>query len=261
MKVFIKILKVLALLLVLWFVQLILVGWWVRHHKQNRPEYVLLEIPGQAYRLPVKKYNMWVHPYSAKTDQAAFGFSLILPDLAPSTTDPAEAAQWGTGTGWHRELHVFMQYEDAELISQQQMADEDFQQSDYFRRASILHPPIKPEKYLDPKKYTVLTNGCREYEGIFDEGQLLFECGTGDSMWVTTCELDVPSPVCQSVIKFDNKMQLNYFYGFDFVNRNVEIHDGLLKLLNSFRVPDQRRSLPDAAGDSVRIDESTNHGR
>ena len=237
MKVFIKILKVLALLLVLWFVQLILVGWWVIHHKQNRPEYVMLAIPKQAYRLPVKKYNMWVQPYSAKTDQAAFGFSLILPNLAPSTTDPAEVAKWGMGTGLHKELHILMQYY-VDPISQQQMADLDFQQSAYYRRASILHPPLKPRKYLDPKKYTVLANGCRKYEGFFNEGEILFECGTGNSMWVTTCELDVPFPGCQSLVQFEHKMALDYSYGYNFVDRNVEIHGGLLKLLKSFRVPD-----------------------
>ena len=238
MKVFIKILKVLALLLVLWFVQLILVGWWVIHHKQNRPEYVMLAIPKQAYRLPVKKYNMWVQPYSAKTDQAAFGFDLILPNLAPFPTDPAETAKWPTGTGWHKDLHILMQYEDAELISQQKMADLDFKESDYYRRASILHPPLKPMKYLDPKKYTVLANGCRKYEGFFDEGDMLLECGSGESMWVTTCKLDVPSPGCQSLVQFEHKMALDYSYGYNFVDRNVEIHDGLLKLLKSFRVPD-----------------------
>ena len=235
MKVFIKILKVLALLLVLWFVQLILVGWWVIHHKQNRPEYVMLAIPKQAYRLPVKKYNMWVQPYSAKTDQAAFGFSLILPNLAPSTTDPAEVAKWGMGTGLHKELHILMQY-GVDTASQQVIADGTFQVSNYYRPASIHHQPVKIQQCLNPKKYAVLPNGCRKY-GV-DNCEILLECGTGESMWVTTCELDVPFPGCHSALKFDHQMQLDYSYGYNFVDRNVEIHDGLLKLLKSFRVPD-----------------------
>ena len=209
------------------------------HHKQNRPEYVMLAIPKQAYRLPVKKYNMWVQPYSAKTDQAAFGFDLILPNLAPFPTDPAETAKWPTGTGWHKDLHILMQYEDGELISQQQMADLDFKESGDLRRlGSLPPPPLKPMKYLDPKKYTVLANGCRKYEGFFDGGDMLLECGSGESMWVTTCKLDVPSPGCQSLVQFEHKMALDYSYGYNFVDRNVEIHDGLLKLLKSFRVPD-----------------------
>lgn len=239
MKIFFK--TLLGLLVLLLGLMIFLVMWVVIAHpmlsRLNQPEYELLTIPGQVYRLPVRQYNMWVQPYSAKTDQAAFGFELILPNLAPSTTDPAETAQWGNGTGWHRQLHVFMQYY-VDPISQQKMADLDFKASDWFRRASILRPPIKPQKYLDPKKYTVLTNGCRKYEGVFDEGEILLECGTGDSMWTTQCEVERPAPACQSVFKFDHKMQLNYIYGFNFVDRNVEIHDNLIKLLKSFRVPD-----------------------
>ncbi len=233
MKLFLKTLLAMMVFLVMWVVIEA-----PKHSPLNRPEYELLTIPGQAYRLPVRKYNMWVQPYSAKTDQAAFGFDLILPNMAPSPTDPAETAQWGMGTGWHRQLHVFMQYEDAELISQQKMADLDFKESDYYRHASILRPPLKPQKYMDPKKYTVLANGCRKYEGTFNVGELLLECGTGNSMWVTTCELERPAPACQSLVNFDHKMELHYIYGFNFVDRNVEIHDGLLKLLKSFRVPD-----------------------
>ena len=178
---------------------------------------------------------MWVQPYSAKSDQAAFGFSLILPNLAPSTTDPAEAAQWGMGTGWHRELHILMQY-GVDTASQQKIADGTFKVRDYYRPASIRHQPVRIQQCLDPKKYIVLPNGCRQY-GV-NGCEILLECGTRESMWVTTCKLDVPAPDCQSVIKFDNKMQLNYYYGFNFVDRNVEIHDNLIKLLKSFRVPD-----------------------
>ena len=236
MKIFFK--TLLGLLVLLLGLMIFLVMWVVIAHpmlsRLNQPEYELLTIPGQVYRLPVRQYNMWVQPYSAKTDQAAFGFELILPNLAPSTTDPAETAQWGNGTGWHRQLHVFMQYY-VDPISQQKMADSHFEDGELYKHYDMLHPPMKPRKYLDPKKYTVLDNGCRKYEGTMPP-QILLECGTGESMWVTTCQLNVPSPSCQSLVSFGHKMQLEYAYGYNFLNQNVEIHDDLIKLIKSFRV-------------------------
>ena len=242
MKLFLKTVLALALLLIILAVVFFI--WAVaRYPDWKRSSYVVLAIPGQTYRLPVRQYHMWAQPYNAKTGLAAFGFSLILPDLLPSTTDAAEAAKWGRGTGWHKELSVFLQY-GVNTISQQAMANNYFESGKDLRKLfaeNVYKYPPRQFKFLNRHSYTLQSNGCRKYEGMYYYGEIVLECGTGNSMWVTTCHTGGSSPYCNSRIKLDGKMSLSYSYGFNYVTDVVEIHNKLLQLLGSFRVQSQTK--------------------
>ena len=206
---------------------------------RNIPEYTSLVLPDQSYRIPSKEYNVFVQQYNAKNGQAAFGFDLILPDLLPSTSDPEETAQWGNGTGWHKDLHILMQY-GVDTISQKKLMEDRFKESEDLKNSKI----FIYKQYLDPNKYTLLPNQCKKFEGEFLGGDVMIVCGNGNTMWVTTCDssthaINLPSyktsPYCQTTVKYMGKMQLTYAYGYQYIDHVVEIHNNLLKLLDSFR--------------------------
>ncbi len=157
---------------------------------RNTPEYTSLVLPDQSYRIPSKEYNVFVQQYNVKNGQAAFGFDLILPDLLPSTSDPEETAQWGNGTGWHKDLHILMQY-GVDTIDQESLMNFYFKDSEDFKNTKIkIKTTTKTfyyRKYLDPNKYTLLPNQCKKFEGEFLGGDVMIVCGNGNSMWVTNC--------------------------------------------------------------------------
>lgn len=191
------------------------------------------------YRIPVAKYRIWSKPYATANDPPTFGFSLILPDLAPVTSDPAEVATWGKGTGWHRELHVLVQYW-RDYITQQKMLENAFNDS---KRMKALQDEYEKQgkkvvrsRYLDKDVYTELPDGCRRYEGYAIGGNVVQVCGEGQSLLVTKCVTDVPSPGCHVAITYADKTQLTYSYGYDYADQGLAIHRKLIALLDSFRV-------------------------
>jgi hypothetical protein len=86
-----------------------------------------VHIGDTVYHLPVAAYLMSAGPCNVTTNHVAAHFSLILPGLDPASDDPAEVANWGKGTGWHRELHILVEYiKDYNFASQQQLIDDAF---------------------------------------------------------------------------------------------------------------------------------------
>ena len=158
------------------------------------PGYQDVQFGPTVYRIPYEKYNVGIQPYDPARDHAAFFFSLILPDLAPSTSDPAEVASWGTGTGWHRQLHILVEY-GRDYISQQQQMLNAFSQSESMKKmteddARRAGKPVKHIfKYMTADHFDTLANGCRLYHGYAIAADTMMVCGSGASMLEQTPEI------------------------------------------------------------------------
>jgi hypothetical protein len=46
----------------------------------------------------------------------------VLPDVTPASDDPAEAAKWGKGTGWRRQIFGLVEY-GQNFIPEEQMLE------------------------------------------------------------------------------------------------------------------------------------------
>jgi len=198
------------------------------------------------YHLPVKLYRIGTQAYDKENDHAGFGFSAILPDVAPASSDLAEVATWGMGTGWHRELHVLVEY-GREFITQEKTLENAFADS---RSMKLLQDKQEKNgekvvrfKYLDPSKFTVMNNGCKKYTGI--SGYLGYQplaCQTKRGLLIARCfpTTSLPngwkvSPHCEVMINFDKKTELSYGYSYAYLDDTVSIYEKLTDLLDSFR--------------------------
>ncbi|MFG1480934.1 hypothetical protein V5F53_20085 [Xanthobacter sp. V4C-4] len=200
------------------------------------------------YRLPVRKYWIWVQQYNAERDYAAFGFDALVPDATPMADDPAEVAVWGKGQGWHRNLHVMVEY-GKNLISQSQMLENAFENNNtmkYLSENTAIELSVN-KKYdillLDNSKYTLLANGCKRYDGIFMGGSIIQACGDGDGMIIIQCNtgfpginVKPPSPGCVVNFNLYDKTAISYAYGYDYFDLAPDIHKNIVALLTSFRV-------------------------
>ena len=126
-------------------------------------------------------------------------FSLILPDLAPSTSDPAEVATWGTGTGFHKELHILVEY-GMNYISQEQQFENAFSQSEAMRRSSEAFDTdhglniTQHRHFLDRNTFELQSNGCKKYVGESIFSTMLYTCRENSSIILTTCRTNVAFP-------------------------------------------------------------------
>ncbi len=200
----------------------------------------------ERYHLPAANYRMWVQNYDKDRDHAAFGFSAILPDIAPATTNPAEAATWGTGTGWHREIHVLVEY-GRNFIAQEQQLDNAFAFAEKLKSMENKEKenntrPMPPNaiKYISRDKYEIMTNGCKKYEGEGLGGnEVLQVCDEPNPMIFIECDLGLthkfPYPSCKSAFNLSDKTQVTYSYGYDYFEQGQDIHHRLVELLMSFR--------------------------
>jgi len=148
-----------------------------------------------VYRLPVTKYSIGISPYNVTRDHASFGFSLILPDLSRLSSDPTEVATWGKGTGWHRELHILVEY-GRDFISQQKKLDWAFDSSEQLKDADYQHnlashPEIvNNSKFLDKSVYGTMPDGCKKYVGESLAGDVLKVCnfnGYKEDIFLVEC--------------------------------------------------------------------------
>ena len=212
------------------------------------PEYKDVWFGRTLYRLPVRKYWIWVQQYNAERDHAAFGFDALVPDATPMADDPAEVAVWGKGQGWHRNLHVMVEY-GKNLISQSQMLRNAF---DNNNSAKIRREKSANERgvknipnisFLDLSKYTILLNGCRRYDGLFISRNIIQECGDGEELILFSCqtvmfgdEIKIPYPGCSVSFNIYDKVAVDYSFGYEHFDWAPEIHRNLVALLNSFRV-------------------------
>ncbi|MFG1478830.1 hypothetical protein V5F53_09195 [Xanthobacter sp. V4C-4] len=200
------------------------------------------------YRLPVRKYWIWVQQYNAERDYAAFGFDALVPDATPMADDPAEVAVWGKGQGWHRNLHVMVEY-GRNLISQSQILENAFNDNNEMK---ITLEKMADERgikniqnisFLDSSKYTLLSNGCKRYDGSFISRNIIQACGNGEELILFSCHtvmfgdiIKIPYPGCSVSFKLDDKVAVDYSFGYDNFDLAPDIHRNLVALLTSFRV-------------------------
>lgn len=204
------------------------------------PGYRDVQFGPTTYRVPYEKYRIGIQPYDPESDYAAMVFDLILPDLAPSTSDPAEVATWGRGTGWHRQLHILVEY-GRNFISEKQQFESAFSQSAEMRVSSESYDKehridnTKNRTFLDFNKFITEPNGCRRYIGESINSTMIEECGEGVSMFITKCKTDVPSPSCHVMTNYADKTQLWYGYGESYLGLAPTIQAKIAALLDSFR--------------------------
>lgn len=173
-------------------------------------------------------------------------FSLILPDLTPSTSDPYEVAKWGTGTGFHKQLHISVEY-GMNYISQEQALENAFAQSQNMKslqdKDESEGKTIVRLKYLDRNHFRYLPNGCKQYEGYAIGGSMFEVCGHGDDLLVIGCQTEAGLsggrrgfPYCKVMINYADRTQLTYSFGYEYLYYMPEIHKKLIALLDGFRL-------------------------
>lgn len=211
--------------------------------RDNGADFEEVSFGGTVYHLPVKKYRIWVQQYDRTRDHAAFGFSTILPDLSPATSDPDEVATWGKGKGWRKEMPILVEY-GWNFITQAEAIENAFNDS---KRMKKLQDDDENEgkevsrfTYLDKNIYTELQNGCRRYDGHSIAADVIQICGQGETLTVIECALGtpkhrLPSPSCKVMFNLTDKTQVTYSYGYNYFELAPEIHKKLVALLNSFR--------------------------
>jgi hypothetical protein len=227
-----------------------------------------------VYRIPYEKYHVGIQPYDPQRDHAALVFSLILPDLAPSTSDPAEVATWGKGTGFHKELHILVEF-GQDYISQEQQFQNAFEDSARMKALQDARAhdgkPMNRFRILTPEDFSSQPNGCKIYQGYMIGGDLMQVCDIGSSLLVTICDTDtatesnriksepgaitgvlgVPihgtilgalglpihvNPYCKVMINYADKTQLTYSFGYEYLEIAPEISKKLTALLDGFRL-------------------------
>jgi len=211
------------------------------------------ELPGKKaillgntrYNLPIEKYRIWIQPHDKTSDHAAFGFDAILPDVAPATSDLTEAKTWGTGTGWHRDVHVLVEY-GRNFISQKQQFENAIQQSQTMKELQDTEiskgQSVARFKYIYKDNYAKLDNGCKKYEGYSIGGNVMQLCEKNGDLLVIQCHAETEinnyklSPYCTVMITIDETTQLTYSYSYSYFDLAPDIHHRLVDLITSFRV-------------------------
>ena len=208
---------------------------------QSSPGYRDVQLGPNVFHVPYQQYHVGVP--TGQPQYPALAFSLILPELAPITSDPAEVATWGKGTGWHRELHILVQYY-VNYISQQQQFDNAFQRSaemEVLVELDPLHPHVIP--ILSRDNFSIEQNGCKRYYGYAGIGNIMDVCGSGDLLLVAICNTDPGpaswhfNPYCQVMVNYADKTQLTYAFGYDYLPFLPEIQNKLTALLDSWKQP------------------------
>jgi hypothetical protein len=219
----------------------------------QKDQYCDIHLGDTVYHLPVAEYSIGAGPCDEATNHAVINFSLILPDLEPVTANPSEAAQWGKGTGFHRELHILVEYY-RNFISQTKMIDEAFEDSVRSKISDQQYVASHPESatkfankhYLDRDVYVTLPNGCKKYFGPTLAGDVIQICKVNDyddDFLFVRCNTlmasgkSIPYPVCTVMINIGDKTQLTYSFGYNYFNQALDIHKKLLALLATFRLP------------------------
>ncbi|MGR7994431.1 hypothetical protein [Xanthobacter sp. ZOL 2024] len=195
--------------------------------------------------LPDKEYRIWIQRYNQDKKYGALGFSLILPNLDPATTDPSEAKRWGTGVGWGKELSILVEFGD-NYINSKKMINYLFDRANSSMRrqgqSNAGGGSVNQSNILDRNKFTTLRNGCKRYDGDAiafdviqicheDEGPVLISCKVGpEEKWSK-------NPYCHAKINVTEGMRVSYSYGYAYFEESLELHDKLLTLLRSFCTP------------------------
>ena len=212
------------------------------NNTQDVDLYKFVNLGSTEYRLPVKKYGIWVKPYDKRRDHAAFGFDALLPDVSPASDDPDDAKQWGTGTGWHRQVRVLVEY-GRDFISQEQMLnnflelsrglkrvfEKDAREDSIYAKRSAEHAASINENYV------TLSNGCKRYENLGIDTNLVQICKLGAQNILIGCDTKAPSPGCSVHINIADKTQLTYDYGFQYLDQAILIQEHISSLLRSFQ--------------------------
>ena len=210
-----------------------------------------VQFGGKTYHLPAVEYRMWVQPYDKVREHAAFGFSAIAPTIAPATSDPEEAATWGKGTGWHREIHILVEYGNS-FVSQQKQIENVFGQTESMRRLEDNLQregrPVVRFRLLDRGDFTTLPDGCKRYQGYALTGNEIRICDDAGAPLLSICDsrTSMPlvggrtwklNPYCSVMENADERTQLTYSFSYDYAGKVLQIHRDLLAMLKSFRAP------------------------
>ncbi|WP_237482529.1 hypothetical protein [Lichenibacterium dinghuense] len=202
------------------------------------------------YHLPVQTYRMWVQKYDAMKDRAAFGFSVIAPNIDPASSDPNESVNWGRGTGWHKEVHILFEYGHSLVTAQQSFehAIKDSLQMKEFQDARERNGERRGGfKYLDPDRFELMQNGCKKYQGYAIAGNESLMCPTEDGLVYVAChpEKGMPlpnggfwkwSPYCAVNVNVGERAALQYAFSEDYIDDFPQMHHRLINLLKSFQV-------------------------
>ncbi len=215
------------------------------------PTYRDVQFGEKTYHLPAVGYRMWVQSYDKVREHAAFGFSAIAPAIAPATSDPEEAATWGKGTGWHRQIQILVEYGNT-FVSQQKQIENAFDNTESMRRAedSLQRQgrPVVHSRLLDQGNFITLPDGCKRYQGYALTGDEIRICDDAGAPLLAICDsrTSMPlvgggtwtrSPYCRVMENADEKTRLTYSFSYDYADKVLQIHRDLLALLKSFRTP------------------------
>jgi hypothetical protein len=131
-----------------------------------------VQLGPETYRIP-DAYGVSVRQRQA--DYAAMTLDLVLPDLAPASSDPAETSHWGNGTGWHKQMHILVEYSSkpSNPDFQQRMLNHAFDDAELEKQFPALGP------FLSRDNFTIQPNGCRVYSSDYIVGDVLQTCGDG----------------------------------------------------------------------------------
>jgi hypothetical protein len=192
---------------------------------------ITLQLGSETFHIP--------ETYVSKSHNNSLTFGLILPDLAPASSDPNEAATWGKGTGWHKLLHVLVQHY-VPFISQQKIFEDALDDSERMKALQDADPrAFNREQIYSRDKFDIQPNGCKIYHGYSFGGDLMQTCGEGPSFFVVQCRTDptkkIIYPSCNVMINYDDQIQLTYTYGYDYLPLAPEIHQKLFTLLDSWK--------------------------
>ena len=190
------------------------------------------------YHLPAETYRIWAQKYDPKKDRAAFGFSAIAPNVDPASADPNESANWGRGTGWHKEIHILFEYGYI-FGTAQQSFDRAIKNSLLMKKMQDTDERngkrVVRFRYLDPEQFEVMVNGCKKYEGFAIAGDETLMCPTKDGLVYVACHPEkgttLPNgkfwkwfPYCDVHVNVGERSALTYSFGYEFISDFPEMH-------------------------------------